>query len=674
MEKSNSGGDIADHTFAAALALRLSARQAALRRAAEWVNRHFPERRASILATADDVLQGYITIAGSSGKPMDAGTPPAWKEIRTMDSHYGSDLNRMLHWDVLCKAYWLTGECRYAERMVLEALDWIVQCPRPPLPVTTADRLSHFYSPNAIAVPWHCLNIGIRLFSSWRMMIEVLAGTSLLDSGTLLTLAHSMREQAEAILAVSPVLFPDAYHNHHLMEMLGVLAYGCTFPELPDAPPWGRQAAAAIERCALAQLAMEGAQVEGCPGYHNGSIGWFCQARYYAAECGVPLSAAAEERIRRGFEYAIYATRPSGTDVPWGDSPAGCGFIHSATWALFAFDDPDPLRQAARVASAESLRQACADSLWNATDARRVETLLAFAGSDRGPVPDKWPLLHWQHQIKQVSLRTAWQGDALGLFFAAYSPVHYGFHGHIDPCGFDFTAYGQPLLVDGGVCAYYESERRRRTKSATGHNMLTINFREPFDYCNSFAYGPQQEGGIDWVQSDGRLLAVQGWHRNYAPALHRRALALLDNRLLVVLDALTDLFWLSSVQLYYQFPFASVQPLAAGAGVVGGEADGVRVVVVPDPSMGTITPPYRLHPETDAPVITTVRFDETSQRTERVFATVVVPLRPGETLPVIQTGHCETTADGYTFVFTVDSVSFRLLWAADRVSVDTASA
>jgi len=649
----------------------LGDRQSQLRAAAAWLNAHAPEACDAILRAADDACVGRVVLSGSCGQPCGVGTPPAWKEIRTPDSHYGSDLNRMLHWPALLQAHLLSGDPRYARRAVAEALSWIAGCPRPQLPATRDEAVASFYGVTAEAVPWHCLNSGIRLFETWRLLVETLAGTPALADDELARIAGSMREQAEAIRAVSPTLFPDAHHNHYLMEMLGVLSWARLFPAMPDAADWARHAAGELERCARAQLTEDGAQVEGCPSYHNGCMAWFCLARQFAADCGAPLSSEAESRIRRGIRWAVCAARPCGEEVPWGDSHPGRGFLGSALLGHLAFDDMEPLATAVRFAGAEAVRAACVNRVW---DVSGIDRLLAAVADAAFPARfPAWPRVVWQRGVKQVSLRTDWGADAASLFFACLTPVHYGNHGHIDPCGFDFTALGRPLLIDPGCAAYFAHETRRRIKSAAAHNTLTVNFREPFDYCSSFAFAPQKEGRIDWTLDQPGLLAAQASHACFEPALHRRAVAVIGDGILLVLDEVTDLFWLSSVQIYFQIPFATAVTRANGCGFHTAE-EGVNVAVAASEGLVFSEAPVRT--EADASVgierpFTTVRFDDwgASRLTKRRYATVVCPVAAGADASEADLGVPEisTETDDLTVRFRVGAVAYTARWTADTL-------
>lgn len=648
----------------------VSPRRQTLASAAEWINRHDPAMRERILTAAAGILEGRLAIDGSEGKPVFVGNPPAWKEIRTPDNHYGSTLNRMPHWSALLQAYLLTGDLRYARKAAGEAENWIDSCPRPPLPRNQEERF-RFYGVAGDIVPWHCLNSGIRLFESWRRLLEALAGTEALPPALVGKLARSMREQAEAIRSVSPILFPGALHNHYLMEMLGVLSYARLFPGMPEAADWARHAAGELGRCALAQLEADGAQSEGCPSYHNGCMYWFCLARQFASDCGHPLGEEADRRIRNGIRHAVYATRPFGEEVPWGDSYPGQGFVTSAVWAGISFDDWEPLAQALRFANREKIRRVCLESIWDIPD---IQTVLARIGDSSFPGAfAAWPRIEWQKEVKQVSLRTGWEPDALGLFFACHTPVHYGNHGHADPNGFEFSARGRVLLADPGCCAYFESETRRRVKSAACHNMLTLNFREPFDYCSSFAYTPQKEGGIDWVKDEPLLLAAQGRHRNYEPAVHRRAVALVDNRFLLVLDEVTDLYWLSSVQLYYQFPFEQVVRREQGGGVVS-RGEGVNVLLVTSANLNVNIPPCRIGPDVAAGLktgFTTVRFDDYGESHARVrcYATLAVSLGAEEEGVRIERPVIEGSPERWTFRMRVDGRVYGGEWGPGDLTI-----
>jgi len=58
----------------------------------------------------------------------------------------------------------------------------------------------------------------------------------------------SLYEHGEELAEVSPVLFPDANHNMHIMQNLGLLTIAINLPELKTADAWREQAIRELER------------------------------------------------------------------------------------------------------------------------------------------------------------------------------------------------------------------------------------------------------------------------------------------------------------------------------------------------------------------------------------------------------------------------------------------
>ena len=90
----------------------------------------------------------------------------------------------------------------------------------------------------------------------------------------------------------SPLAWPKADHNHYLMENLGLLCTACMFPELAEAEVWKQHAITELCRCMEAQVDEQGAQIEGCPSYHNGCVFWFAMVMVYSRKYGFELPAS----------------------------------------------------------------------------------------------------------------------------------------------------------------------------------------------------------------------------------------------------------------------------------------------------------------------------------------------------------------------------------------------
>ena len=168
--------------------------------------------------------------------------------------------------------------------------------------------------------------------------------------------------------------------------------------------------------------------------------------------------------------------------------------------------------------SYEDLTRAASKYIWEISDLDDLQRALEKS-REAGTLPSI-PVFSWQKELKQVFLRTDWSQNALSLMFACRTPIQ-NQHAHMDPAGFDFT--GKPLLVDPGIYCYRDDENRRKFKSVHWHNCLTLNHQDPWRYISSWSYGEQQPGEILHAEENGRLMYAVAEHRNYQPAVHKRA-------------------------------------------------------------------------------------------------------------------------------------------------------
>lgn len=650
---------------------RRGARQGRSARAtATFIGHHLPDLAAQTIAGADRALQGMHTLPGTGGQPAFVGDPPAWFANPVGDDEYVWTLNRMYHWPTLLAAHALSGEARYAEKVVAELGDWLRACPRPA--ITRADP-THAAFAEKTATPWRLLEAGIRMYETWPWVLEHLVETELLTPELLADYALAVHAHGEALAEVAPALRPEADHNTYTMECLGLLALACRFPEFRQAGAWQARALRELERCAQVQLTEDGGQMEGCPHYHNHCIYLFCLGLLLARDHGLRFSEAYTDRVRRGLAYSLHALRPSGTAVPWGDSDADHGAVTAALYGGLAFDRWGWLALASELTGSTAARRECWRHVWQLPQpealARRLDALDAL------PRP-ALPLVTWQRTLGQVALRTDWGRAALSVFFACHTPRTNGrgpandSHAHIDPLGFDFTALGRPLVVDPGRYTYREDVDRRAFKSAAWHNTLTVDHRDPYPYVSSWENGAQQPGDIANVYRADRLLAAEGWHRNYAPVVHRRVVALVDGRLLVVLDDVRDLAPDATVQIYYHLD-ADRATWEAGrrrAFTVGAETN---VAIYTTENLSGELLPGRISDALDRarPSRRLCLHDRRGAGDARRYAAVILPFGAATVAPEVSALRLAVASSHTTCAFTLDGQDYALVWGEDTLEV-----
>ena len=500
-----------------------------------------PGWKSIILQKAEDELAGKHILPGTDGLPFFVGNPPEWNEQPVTDKEYLWCLNRMEHWNDFILAYYLTGDIRYAEKIKQEAIDWITKCPPPPLTQDPAEA-EHLFSGVS---PWRTLEVGIRMFETWPNAVKFLTHEGLMDTALLKSFAESFRQHGDVLYHISPLLWPNANHNHSLMENLGLFDITGLFPELKEAAIWEPHASLQLERCLNNQLTDEGAQIEGCPSYHNLCMCYFCLWLAEARRRKKCIREDIKNRIQKGLDYSLAAFRPGGGSVPFGDSDTDYGAVRAAVLGYRVFDDPHWLILLQKLSDPQKFLNEAASCVleWGATPILdTVNHMLDTAGS--------LPLrLSIQPQIQQVSYRTSWEKDALHIQFGCRMPRNNG-HSHIDPQGFDFSALGRPMLSDPGRYTYDEAKERRLFKSAEMHNCLLINHQDPYEYLSSWRFGPQHDGCIWKAEEKESYFWTQGIHTCYFPAIHDRLLSIIDKRFLLIWDQISHIQNSCTVSIY----------------------------------------------------------------------------------------------------------------------------
>ncbi|WNR42912.1 alginate lyase family protein [Paenibacillus roseipurpureus] len=524
--------------------LQMEQRMGGLQAKADYLWKEHPGYAEQLVDQANDTLNGRLVLSGTMKKRFFVGNPPLWHENPVGDPQYEAELNRKYHWKHLIYGYSLTGKSVFLDKILQEWQDWVEQCPREEILLEDCSRLYERYDGVG---PWSVLNCGIRMFEVYPLCLHALLDADSLSPQFVAMLYHSAYEQGQFLSSVSPLLWPSGDHNHLLMEMLGLLTLCTLFPELKDAEAWKELACLQLERCAEKQITEDGGHIEGCPGYHNGSMHWFSLAYKTSQEAGRPLSSSYEQQILQALDYSIHSSRPTGTNVPWGDSDAVPSPVRAAVFGYAAFGHTDLLHRLRRFMNQQEISEASLPYLWQI---RGLETLFSSLKEMQATDQGDLPLMNWQRELSQVMMRSNWSREGLSLFFACRTPVQNG-HAHIDPGGFDFTAYGKPLIVDPGRYCYREGEDRRKFKSAAWHNTLTINHQEPFEYVSNWEFTPQKPGRVTWVWQEATFLAAEALHANYEPVIHKRLLILMEGRFVIVLDELNHIEPDSSVQMYY---------------------------------------------------------------------------------------------------------------------------
>jgi hypothetical protein len=376
---------------------------------------------------AEDALQRRFT---SIGIPWQFGERIDWEFNPTTqpgskwprNHEWTWQLSRHPMWLDLARAFYATGDERYAREFVAELKSWVHDCPVP------LDKPA-----NAPFSRWRTIEAGIRTGTVWPEVFPRFLAAKAFDDDSLVLMLKSFVEHAQYL---------TKFHmrgNWLTMEANGLYHVGAMFPEFTEAKQWRETALSRLHRELEAQVYPDGAQIELAPGYHGVALENFLGPVNLVPLTGFELPADYLGKMEKMFAYFLYSMQPDRTTPPLNDSSAD--------------NVMDFLQTGARLFPQR------ADFRWVASDGKE------------GQAPD-----HASHAFPyagQFIMRSGWDRNALWLCLDG-GPYGFG-HQHEDKLSVILTAFGRPLLVEGGTYTYDASEWRRYVLSSRAHNVVLVD-------------------------------------------------------------------------------------------------------------------------------------------------------------------------------------------------------
>lgn len=423
------------------------------------------------IRAADDALK-HVFVGQGAYPPYYCGDDINWALRPVPDNEWVWQLNRMGFWDALGKAYWHTGDERYAREWCMQLLDWTQKNPR--------DQ-THAYA-------WRSIEAGIRGYR-WTTHYQRFVDAPSFTPAVLVAFLNSCYDHAEYLMTQY-----RKGSNWGLMEAEGMGFIAFTFPEFTDAKKWRDEAIKRLNAEIENQVYADGHQRELAIGYHTGCIGWFMRtlelARMNGMEDAFPKSYS--EKIGKMCAVLLKLGLPDGTTTQFGDSWKG---------------EPGHIWPA--------LKQ------WSQTFDRDDFLYVATQGREgRKPGETAFALL----QSGFYSMRSGWDEHAICLVLKCGPDG--GGHCQPDNGTFELYAGGRHLMPDGGSYIYSgDPEGRAWFRQTKVHQTLTLND------ANS-AYAPRQ---LLWKPGKNLdVLVVE--NASYPELTHRRAVLFIDHKYFVIVD------------------------------------------------------------------------------------------------------------------------------------------
>ncbi len=495
----------------------------------------WPDLEGRVVAKAERARRGQFDFLGRShldfGDPVDWHRDPAsgarprdwhWSRIDHLNPKVAGDykliweLNRQQYFITLGKAYWYTGDERYAATFVEHLMDWMGA------------------NPPKSGMNWaSSLEVAFRVIS-WIWGLYFFRTAPSLTPAVFLQALKFLYLQGRHIET-----YPSIYYspNTHLTgEALGLLYLGTLFPEFRCARRWQRTGWAILVEQLEKHVRPDGSYFEQSTYYHRYTTDFCLHLSVLGQLNGLPVEAAIHERLQRLLDHLMYITQPDGRTPLVGDDDGG---------RLLSLDER----------AADDFRAALATGavLFNRRDYRYVageaaeETvwLLGCAGlrvfDELQGEPPRATSRAFADGGYYV-MRDGWAKDASSLLVdGGPHGALSGGHAHADALGFTLVTRGKAVLVDPGTYTYTSPVKRRdHFRSTAAHNTVTVA-----DQSSSVPGGPfswrhvAQSSLIAWtsgVQCDYFEAMQDGYARLTPPARHYRAVLFLKGAYWVVRD------------------------------------------------------------------------------------------------------------------------------------------
>ena len=503
----------------------------------------WPDAARDAAGRADRLLEGFYDVLGYRGlsftpegqgvdwhfDPVHNRRAPrvAWAKVPYLDPAVGDhkiiwEVNRHQHWLQLGRAFWLTGDRRYAAGVVALLDSWLAA--NPPL----------------VGINWaSMLEIGFRSISwTWTMHALLLhheghddhEGSDLRDGSPWLVdmLVALDRQLTHLEQNISYYFSPN---THLTGEALALYVVGSALPELAASRRWVTTGRRILLEEIDRQILPDGGHAERSMHYQRYMLDFYLLALMTAVRTqDVEATVALRDAATRLAEFTRSIADERGRLPLIGDDDGGM------LWPIAGRecqDVRDSLALAAVVLSRPDLTS------WGVP-----EEVFWIAGRT---AVERAPALEGQaRDRRQVESRTL--ADTGYIVVRDHSGGHAvldagvqgymnGGHAHADALALTLTLGNRPFLVDPGTSTYTMDPRLRdRMRSSMNHNTVIVDGRPQAIPAGPFQWHTRADARVQASRHNPAFDWVEAAHDGYAPIGHRRSLLRADHAGWLVVD------------------------------------------------------------------------------------------------------------------------------------------
>ena len=422
--------------------------------AREAFKKYFPEEIRASIMRADRFMENKFTMLGhdfafSEGiswhidpitgreysrdyyKKVDIFTDDGKTDIKHV-----WEVNRHQYFVDLAKAYFITGDEKYATKVITLFKDWVEQ------------------NPYKTGVSWaSALEVSVRSYA-WIWTLFFLLDSEQVDDAFVNDYMKQLYLVGEFLSENLSYYFSP--YNHLIGEASALFMIGYLFPTLKNAKKWASTGWKVLTSEIEKQFHSDGFTVEQASFYHYFTLGFYLQPIILRRQNGDSVPDSMMDHLEKIFDFSLHLTRPDGS-TPWIgdiDNARSIYFTDAESWEFRNF-----LALGAVVFDSPALKHS-AEKNWE-----DVLWLFGHNGLERYTALNGTPPTVDHHHFTKTGCaigRTNWSSDAHYYRFDCAEiadgifrdEVRSAAHGHADILGFELTAYGKNFIVDPGFHNY----------------------------------------------------------------------------------------------------------------------------------------------------------------------------------------------------------------------------
>lgn len=502
-------------------------------------------RRAERLLNGRFDLLGFTDL--SFGEPINWHLDPVSGRCATLEHwsnidflNFGAvgdkkitwELNRMTHLATLGRAYWYTGDERYATCAIHHMLQWVSS------------------NPPKTGINWaSSLEVSMRTIS-WFWALNFFWKSSSLADDDIWEFVKIIVCQARHIKRYLSYYYSP---NTHLTgEALGLYYSGILLSGLDEAADWRTTGERILYRELERQILQDGVYFERTTYYHRYTTEFYMHFLLLSMQNGSAEAPKLQSAVTSMLEHLMYLTRPDGTTPLVGDDDGGRlveldernrnDFRSTLSAGAAIFGRPDFKYVAGNISEA-AIFLVGPEAAWelDATDAiQPSKTSVGFPAAG------------------YFIMRDGWQSHSNYMLIdcGPHGALSCG-HAHADALSFDVSIKGKTALVDPGTYTYTGSKRLRDLFRATAaHNTLVLNDEPSSVPAGTFSWHHVANCSLRRWETGSRVDFFEGEHDGFRrlphPATHIRSILFVKDCYWLIRDrVLTNRSY--SSQLHFHF-------------------------------------------------------------------------------------------------------------------------